>query len=141
MQVVNTWIFIMNFFQFSVHLNSIIIENISITKMQQKKRSNEWYCLSSRSKLTIWTSLVFPWLRLCAPNAGDLTLIPGQETRLHLPKPRPGAVQKKKKLTIGEKMLWPCLIKVKSQPPKSRNHFYIAAFQKQDKEDFIFLVF
>ena len=67
--------------------------------------------------------------------------MPGQETRLHLPKPRPGAVQKKKKkLTIGEKLLWPCLIKVKSQPPKSRNHFYIAAFQKQDKEDFIFLV-
>ena len=56
----------------------------------------------------MWTSLVFQWLRLCAPNAGDLSLILGQETRLHLLKPRPGAVQKKrKKLTIGEKLLWP----------------------------------
>ena len=24
------------------------------------------------------------WLRLCAPNAGDLGLIPGQETRSHI---------------------------------------------------------
>ena len=30
------------------------------------------------------TSLVAQWLRLCAPNAGDLGSIPGQGTRLHL---------------------------------------------------------
>ena len=63
----------------------------------KKKKSQERYCLSSRSKLTVWTSLVAQWLRLCAPNAGDLSLIPGQQTRLHLPKPRPGVVKKKKK--------------------------------------------
>ena len=31
------------------------------------------------------TSLVVHWLRLCAPNAWGLSLIPGQETRLHVP--------------------------------------------------------
>ena len=31
----------------------------------------------------IGTSLVVQWLRLCAPNAGDLGLIPGQGTRSH----------------------------------------------------------
>ena len=31
------------------------------------------------------TSLVVQWLRLHAPNAGGLGLIPGQETRFHMP--------------------------------------------------------
>ena len=30
------------------------------------------------------TSLVVQWLRLYAPNAGDLGLIPGQETGTHM---------------------------------------------------------
>ncbi|TEA38184.1 hypothetical protein DBR06_SOUSAS110021, partial [Sousa chinensis] len=29
-------------------------------------------------------SLVVQWLRLCAPNAGDPGLIPGQGTRSHM---------------------------------------------------------
>ena len=88
----------MNFFQFSVHLNLIIVgKYIHYQNTMEKKKSQERYCLSSRSKLTVWTSLVAQWLRLCAPNAGDLSLIPGQQTRLHLPKPRPGVVKKKKK--------------------------------------------
>ena len=31
------------------------------------------------------TTLVVQWLRLCAPNAGDLSSIPGQGTRSHMP--------------------------------------------------------
>ena len=30
------------------------------------------------------TSLVVQWLRLCAPNAGSLGLIPDQGTRSHM---------------------------------------------------------
>ena len=30
-------------------------------------------------------SLVVQWLRLCAPNSGDLGSIPGQGTRSHRP--------------------------------------------------------
>ena len=33
-------------------------------------------------------SLVVQWLRLCPPNAGGLGLIPGQETRSHMPQLR-----------------------------------------------------
>ena len=33
------------------------------------------------------------WLRLWATNAGGLTLIPGQGTRSHMPKLRPGAAK------------------------------------------------
>ena len=33
---------------------------------------------------TLGTSLVAQWLRLRAPNAGDLGLIPGQGTRSHM---------------------------------------------------------
>ena len=33
---------------------------------------------------TTWTSLVVQWLRICAPNAGDLGSIPGQGTRSHM---------------------------------------------------------
>ena len=35
------------------------------------------------------TSLVVQWLRLCAPNAGGPSLIPGQGIRSHMPQPRP----------------------------------------------------
>ena len=31
------------------------------------------------------TSLLVQWLRLCAPNAGGLGLIPGQGPRSHMP--------------------------------------------------------
>ena len=34
------------------------------------------------------TSLVVQWLRLCAPNAGDLGWIPDQGTRSHMPQLR-----------------------------------------------------
>ena len=34
------------------------------------------------------TSLVVQWLRLCAPNAGDSGLIPGQGTISHMPQLR-----------------------------------------------------
>ncbi|TEA36535.1 hypothetical protein DBR06_SOUSAS15910004, partial [Sousa chinensis] len=33
-------------------------------------------------------SLAVQWLRLCAPNAGDPGLIPGQGTRSHMPQLR-----------------------------------------------------
>ncbi|TEA34432.1 hypothetical protein DBR06_SOUSAS6410081, partial [Sousa chinensis] len=33
-------------------------------------------------------SLVAQWLKLCAPNAGDLGSIPGQGTRSHTPQLR-----------------------------------------------------
>ena len=35
-------------------------------------------------KKTTGTSLVVQWLRLCAPNAGDSGLIPGQGTRSNM---------------------------------------------------------
>ena len=34
------------------------------------------------------TSMVVQWLRLRIPNAGGLGLVPGQETRSHIPKRR-----------------------------------------------------
>ena len=37
------------------------------------------------------TSLVVQWLRFCNPNAGVLGSIPGQGTRSHMPRLRPGA--------------------------------------------------
>ena len=50
------------------------------------------------SKNTTWgPSLVVQWLRLSATNAGGLGLIPGQETRSHMPKLRPGTAKLKKK--------------------------------------------
>ena len=39
------------------------------------------------------TSLVAQWLRLQAPNAGGLGLIPGQGTRSRMPQLRPGAAK------------------------------------------------
>ena len=36
----------------------------------------------------VGTSLVVQWLRLCAPNAGGLGLIPGQGTRSYMPQLR-----------------------------------------------------
>ena len=41
------------------------------------------------------TSLVVQWLRLCAPNAGGVGLIPGQGTRLHMPQLRVHTLQLK----------------------------------------------
>ena len=35
-------------------------------------------------KLYEGTSLMVQWLRLCAPNTGDLGLVPDQETRSHM---------------------------------------------------------
>ena len=43
------------------------------------------------------TSLAVQWLRLQAPSAGGLGLIPGHGTRSCVPKVRPGAAKKKKK--------------------------------------------
>ena len=40
------------------------------------------------------TSLVVLWLKLCAPNAGCLGLIPGQGTKSHRLQLRPGAAKK-----------------------------------------------
>ena len=42
------------------------------------------------------------WLRLCAPNAGDLCPIPGQGTRSSMPQLRPRTV---KKINIGKKKM------------------------------------
>ena len=39
------------------------------------------------------TSLVVQWLRLRAPNAGGLELIPGQGSRSHVPQLRPGTAK------------------------------------------------
>ena len=47
-----------------------------------------------QARILEWgTSLVVQWLRLCAPNAGDPSLIPGQGTRSHMPQLRPGAAK------------------------------------------------
>ena len=40
-----------------------------------------------------WASLVVHWLRLQAPNAGGLGLIPGQGTRSHVPQLRPSTAR------------------------------------------------
>ena len=40
---------------------------------------------------------VVQWLRLWVPNAGGLSLIPGQATRCHMPQLRPSAAKLKKK--------------------------------------------
>ena len=45
------------------------------------------------------TSLVVQWLRLHTPNAGALSLIPGQRTRSHILQLRLGTAGKKKKST------------------------------------------
>ena len=42
------------------------------------------------------TSLAVQWLRLQAPSAGGLGLIPGHGIRSYVPKVRPGAAKKKK---------------------------------------------
>lgn len=44
--------------------------------------------VNSKIKYITGTSLVVQRLRLCAPNAGDLGLIPGQVTRSHMLKLR-----------------------------------------------------
>ena len=50
-------------------------------------------------KTEMWTSLVVQWLRLCAPNArgprSGPGLIPGQETRSHMPQLRVHMLQLK----------------------------------------------
>ncbi|TEA35469.1 hypothetical protein DBR06_SOUSAS20510045, partial [Sousa chinensis] len=38
--------------------------------------------------IIVWTSLVVQWLRLHAPNGGDLGSIPGQGARSHMPQLR-----------------------------------------------------
>ena len=40
-----------------------------------------------------WTSLAVHWLRLQAPNAGGLGLIPALRTRSHMPQPRPSTAR------------------------------------------------
>ena len=42
---------------------------------------------------SVGTSLVVQWLRLCAPNAGGLGLIPGQRTRSHMLQLRPSTAK------------------------------------------------
>ena len=44
-------------------------------------------------KMKEGTSLLVQQLRLHAPNVGGLGLIPGQETRSHMPKQRPRAAK------------------------------------------------
>ena len=46
-------------------------------------------------KYNMGTSLVIQWLRLCAPDAGGLGLIPGQGTRSHIPQLRPSTNKNK----------------------------------------------
>ena len=58
------------------------------------------------------TSLVVQWLRLCAPNAGGLGSIPGQENRSHMLQLRPAAVKfktKRKKSDGVSELLIPIL--------------------------------
>ena len=37
-----------------------------------------------RLKVKRGTSLVMQWLKICAPNTGDLSSIPGQRTKSHM---------------------------------------------------------
>ena len=45
-------------------------------------------------KRKVWDSPVVQWLRLCAPNAGDPGLIPGQGPTAHMPQLRHSACSK-----------------------------------------------
>ena len=63
----------------------------------------------------IGTSLVVQQLRLHAPNAGDLTSIPGQGPRAHMPQLRPSAAKEINKMGIIVLLRWP----VHSQSPKT----------------------
>ena len=62
------------------------------------------------------TSLVVQWLRLCAPNAGDLGSIPGQGTRVHMLQTMPHVTMKnwhnqinKNFLILKKKFIRACL--------------------------------
>ena len=55
------------------HQQGFNFQNIQIAHTAQYQKINP-----------IGTSLVVQWLRLCAPNAGGLSSIPGQGTRSHM---------------------------------------------------------
>ena len=48
------------------------------------------------------TFLVVQWVRLLAPNAGDLGLIPGQETGSHMPQLRVRMIQLRSTFPINK---------------------------------------
>ena len=54
------------------------------TKKKKKKRKflNSFVPQLSHLKLGIGTSFVVQWLRRCAPIAGGMCSVPGQETRI-----------------------------------------------------------
>ena len=45
------------------------------------------------------------WLRLCAPNTGGLSSIPGQGTRPHMLKLRPGVAKYINKIVLKETLV------------------------------------
>ena len=49
--------------------------------------------IKSENKKKSGISLVVQWIRLQAPNAGGPGSIPGQGTRFHMPRLKPGAVK------------------------------------------------
>ena len=49
------------------------------------------------------TSLVVQWLRFCAPNAGGLGLIPGQETKSCMLQRRPSTAKQINKISLLKK--------------------------------------
>ena len=62
---------------------------------------NMWNLSSENMRFKIsrsWASLVVQWLRLGAPNSGDLGSVPGQGTRSHMPQLRVPMLQ----LKLGE---------------------------------------
>ena len=44
--------------------------------------------LGHQKQYMLWTSLVVQWLRVCTPNSGGLSVIPGEGTRPHMPELR-----------------------------------------------------
>ena len=53
-------------------------------KRIKKKNKQKRIFTNCRQFKRYGTSLLVQWLRLCAPNAGDLGSIPGQGTRSHM---------------------------------------------------------
>ena len=68
----------------SVTVNCLICAAIAVLRWLP-------FCLNADANKVGWDFPGGPlWLRLCAPNVGDLGLIPGQGTRFHILQLRPG---------------------------------------------------
>ena len=68
----------------SVTVNCLICAAIAVLRWLP-------FCLDADANKVGWDFPGGPlWLRLCAPDVGDLGLIPGQGTRSHMLQLRPG---------------------------------------------------